>query len=81
MALAENRNRLRSALLFGAVALAGVAVVLYAWRLPPFTTPIQSTENALVNGQVTIISPQRHGLRRRGAGAGLPARSSKGDCW
>ena len=61
MAPAENRSRLRSALLFGTVALVGVAVVLYAWRLPPFTTPIQSTENALVKGQVTLISPQLTG--------------------
>jgi len=58
MGNAENRKRLRSALLFGLIALAGVAVVLYAWKLPPFTTPVQSTENALVKGQVTIISPQ-----------------------
>jgi multidrug resistance efflux pump len=58
MGAAENRQRLRSALLFGLVALAGVAVVLYAWKLPPFTTPVQSTENALVKGQVTLISPQ-----------------------
>lgn len=58
MAPAENRQRLRSALLFGLIALVGVCVVLYAWRLPPFTTPVQSTENALVKGQVTLISPQ-----------------------
>lgn len=58
MAGAESRQRLRSALLFGLIALAGVAVVLYAWKLPPFTTPVQSTENALVKGQVTLISPQ-----------------------
>lgn len=57
----ENRRRLRSALLFGAVALAGVALVLYAWRLPPFTSPIESSENATVRGQVTLISPQLAG--------------------
>jgi multidrug resistance efflux pump len=50
-----------SALLFGAVALAGVLVVLYAWNLAPFHSTIQSTENALVRGQVTIISPQLSG--------------------
>ena len=46
---------------FGAVALAGVLVVLYAWRLPPFTSPVVSTENALVRGQVTIIGTQLSG--------------------
>ena len=43
------------------VALIGVLVVLYAWRLPPFSTPIVSTENALVRGQVTVIGTQLSG--------------------
>jgi multidrug resistance efflux pump len=47
-----------NALIFGAVALIGVLVVLYAWNLPPFRSTIQSTEDALVRGYVTIISPQ-----------------------
>lgn len=46
---------------FSLVALAGVLVVLYAWDLPPFRSTIESTENALVRGQVTIISPQLSG--------------------
>jgi multidrug resistance efflux pump len=57
----SRRAILLSALLFGAIALAGVLVVLYAWNLPPFHSSIQSTENALVRGQVTIISPQLSG--------------------
>ena len=43
------------------LALAGILVVLYAWRLPPFTSTIQTTENAYVRGQVTIVSPQTSG--------------------
>ena len=43
------------------VALAGVLVVLYAWDLPPFHSTVESSENALVRGQVTIISPQLSG--------------------
>ncbi|TFW27587.1 HlyD family secretion protein [Massilia horti] len=50
-----------SALVFAVLALAGVLIVLYAWELPPFRSAIQSTENAMVNGQVTIISPQLSG--------------------
>lgn len=45
-------------LVFGAVALSGAAVILYAWRLPPFTDVIVSTENALVRGQVTMLGTQ-----------------------
>jgi multidrug resistance efflux pump len=46
---------------FALVALIGVLIVLYAWRLPPFTSPIVSTENALVRGQVTVIGTQLSG--------------------
>ena len=56
-----RRKILASALIFGSIAVAGVLVVLYAWNLPPFHSTIQSTENALVRGQVTIISPQLSG--------------------
>jgi multidrug resistance efflux pump len=52
---------LLSGLLFAAIALAGVLIVLYAWNLPPFRSTVQSTENAIVRGQVTIISPQLSG--------------------
>lgn len=43
------------------LGLAGVTFVLYAWRLPPFTTTVEMTENAYVRGQVTIIAPQLAG--------------------
>lgn len=46
---------------FGLVALVGVLIVLYAWRLPPFSSAIVSTENALVRGQVTIVGTQLSG--------------------
>ncbi len=57
----STRTILISALGFGAIALVGVLIVLYAWNLPPFRTTMQATENALVRGQVTIISPQLSG--------------------
>ena len=41
-----------------AAALAGVLLVLYAWRLPPFQTSVETTDNAYVRGNVTVISPQ-----------------------
>ncbi|MDM9629204.1 HlyD family secretion protein [Rhizobium sp. S152] len=41
--------------------IAGVLLVLYAWRLPPFVTSIETTDNAYVRGYVTIMSPQVSG--------------------
>jgi multidrug resistance efflux pump len=38
--------------------IAGVLLVLYAWRLPPFVTSVETTDNAYVRGLVTIMSPQ-----------------------
>lgn len=57
----SRRVRVMSSLIFASVALVGVAIVLYAWQLPPFSSHIESTENALVRGQVTIIGPQLAG--------------------
>ncbi len=44
-----------------AVGLVGLGIILYAWRLPPFASAIEMTENAYVRGQVTIIAPQLAG--------------------
>ncbi|WP_432380490.1 HlyD family secretion protein [Duganella sp. P38] len=57
----DRRAQIISAVLFSLVALVGVLVVLYAWRLPPFSSAIVSTENALVRGQVTLIGTQLPG--------------------
>ncbi|MGH6861180.1 MAG: HlyD family secretion protein [Phyllobacterium sp.] len=43
------------------VGITGLTLVLYAWRLPPFRSDIESTENAYVKGYVTLISPQLSG--------------------
>ncbi len=43
------------------VGLLGVGAVLYAWQLPPFTSSVQTTNNAYVKGRVTIIAPQLPG--------------------
>jgi len=54
----DRRGQWLSGIGFALIALIGVLVVLYAWRLPPFTSPIVSTENATVRGQVTVIGSQ-----------------------
>ncbi|WP_375452100.1 HlyD family secretion protein [uncultured Devosia sp.] len=43
------------------VGILGVAAVLYAWQLPPFTSTIQTTNNAFIRGRVTLIAPQLPG--------------------
>ena len=53
--------RILSSLGFAAIAIVGVSIVLYAWQLPPFSSAVETTENALVRGQVTIIGPQLSG--------------------
>jgi multidrug resistance efflux pump len=57
----STRKRAISAMIFAGIALIGVLVVLYAWQLPPFGSPIESTENAHVHGQTTVIGPQLSG--------------------
>ncbi len=47
------------------IAAAGILLVLAAWRLPPFSTAIETTENAFVRGQTTVISPQVSGYVAR----------------
>lgn len=48
-------------LIIGAIGAIGVALILYAWQLPPFRSAVVITENAYIRGQVTIISPQLAG--------------------
>ena len=43
------------------MGIAGIALVLYAWDLPPFRSAVQVTDNAYVRGSVTLISPQLSG--------------------
>ena len=52
------RKRVLVSVLLVAVALVGVLLILWAWRLPPFTSGVERTDNAYVRGQVTIIAPQ-----------------------
>ncbi len=54
-----------AALVIGAVvALAGVLLVLYAWRLPPFATSVMTTNDATVQGRVTGMAAQVSGYVR-----------------
>lgn len=55
------RLPLRSIVIAAVLIVAGVTAVLMAWQAWPFGGHSQSTENAYVRGQVTIISPQVSG--------------------
>lgn len=57
-----SRNSLIMLVLLG---LGGLAAVAAAWRLPPFATAVESTDNAYVRGRTTIISPQVSGYVAR----------------
>lgn len=58
---APPKRQMLAAIVLGLVALLGLTLVLYAWRLPPFVSTVQHTDNAYVRGQVTVISPQVSG--------------------
>lgn len=43
------------------IIVVGVALVLWAWGLPPFSSMLVRTDNAYVRGQVTVLAPQVSG--------------------
>ncbi|MGO4388499.1 HlyD family secretion protein [Microvirga sp. 2YAF29] len=53
--------RSSATILAALLGIAGVVLVLYAWQLPPFTSSVQTTDNAYVRGQVTTLAPQLAG--------------------
>lgn len=43
------------------ITVVAVLLVLYAWRLPPFRSAVETTEDAYVRGSVTVIAPKVDG--------------------
>ncbi|GAA5107475.1 HlyD family secretion protein [Bartonella jaculi] len=43
----------------------GVLLILWAWKLPPFVSTIQITDNASIKGNVTLVSSQISGVVAR----------------
>jgi len=58
---APPKSGWRGTLLFAALIVGGALLALYAWGLPPFRTVVQTTDNAYIRGQTTIIAPQVSG--------------------
>ncbi|MBH1566910.1 HlyD family secretion protein [Stenotrophomonas maltophilia] len=51
----------RSVVVMVVVALLGIALILRAWHLWPFTSSVMVTDNAYVRGQITVMAPQVNG--------------------
>jgi multidrug resistance efflux pump len=62
---APQRSGPKMTILFVVVLLAGALLALYAWDLPPFHNRMQTTDNAFVRGQTTVIAPQVSGYVTR----------------
>lgn len=58
---APPQSGLKTTIILAGVILVGVFVILYAWGLPPFTRTVQTTDNAYVRAQTTVIAPQVNG--------------------
>jgi multidrug resistance efflux pump len=58
---APAKSGLKGTLAFIVVLLAGALLALYAWDLWPFHRVVQTTDNAFVRGQTTVIAPQVSG--------------------
>ncbi|MBF7686068.1 HlyD family secretion protein [Acinetobacter sp. B10A] len=43
------------------VLVIGITAILWAWRIGPFNTPLQDTDNSYVKGTTTVLSSQING--------------------
>ena len=56
-----TKDHILPTLIAAVIGLAGVLLLLFAWRLPPFASSEPTTENAYVRGKVTTLAPQLSG--------------------
>ena len=61
MSILSKTLRSRGTWIVLAATLLCLGMVLYAWRLPPFQSGTETTENAYVRGMVTIVAPKVDG--------------------
>jgi multidrug resistance efflux pump len=55
------RARIIPIAIASAAAVGALLLVLHTWRLPPFSSAVESTEDAYVRGYVTIVAPKVDG--------------------
>lgn len=51
----------RTVFIMAGVAIIGVLMILWAWRLWPFTSAVVTTDNSYIRGQITVMAPQVNG--------------------
>ncbi len=51
----------RTLVLMFIVLLVGIAIIMWAWKIGPFSNAIQSTDNSYVKGKTTVLSSQING--------------------
>ena len=59
--IAIPREKLVPAAVAGAILVVALLLGLHAWRLPPFASAVEVTEDAYVRGNVTIVAPKVDG--------------------
>lgn len=57
--------RSRATLVAFLSGITGILLILWAWKLPPFVSTIQITDNASIKGDVTLVSSQISGTISR----------------
>lgn len=57
--------RSKAALIAFLSGITGILLILWAWRLPPFVSTIQITDNASIKGNVILVSSQVSGVISR----------------
>ncbi|GAA4657546.1 HlyD family secretion protein [Bartonella pachyuromydis] len=57
--------RARATLVAFLSGITGILLILWAWKLPPFISNIQITDNAAIKGDVTLVSSQISGVIAR----------------
>ncbi|RKG35231.1 HlyD family secretion protein [Acinetobacter rongchengensis] len=51
----------RTLVLMFIVLLVGISIILWAWRIGPFKSVIESTDNSYIKGKTTVLSSQING--------------------
>ncbi|MDQ1830822.1 HlyD family secretion protein [Massilia scottii] len=55
------KPKLWTVVLMAVVALIGIVLIMWAWRLGPFNSTLVQTDNGYVRGQITVLAPQVNG--------------------
>ncbi|MDN5646675.1 MAG: HlyD family secretion protein, partial [Acinetobacter sp.] len=51
----------RTLILMFLVLIIGIGIILWAWKIGPFDSTVESTDNSYVKGKTTVLSSQING--------------------